>query len=108
MVFHTSIFSIFFLLGSSCLLVGRFVVVPPTAFGEASGSIKVEVFGQVGPLQFSWTSGETQQNLTSLGAGMYSVNISDSICEIVLGPIVLAHPGDANADCKVIFSLLCE
>ena len=42
------------------------------------GAINLQVSGGLGPYSFSWTNGSTQQNLTGLSAGTYTVTVTDA------------------------------
>lgn len=46
-------------------------------FGEMTGSIEVEVSGGALPYSFSWSNGETTQNIDSLAANSYALMITD-------------------------------
>jgi gliding motility-associated-like protein/uncharacterized repeat protein (TIGR01451 family) len=52
--------------------------------GEQTGFIEIEVFGGTQPYTFSWSNGETTQNIYNLTAGMYSLLIEDvNGCDLV-------------------------
>jgi len=44
---------------------------------EKDGEVKINVKGGVRPYKFVWSTGDTTQNLTNIGAGNYSVRITD-------------------------------
>jgi len=44
---------------------------------EKDGEVKINVRGGVRPYTFVWSTGDTTQNLTNIGAGNYSVRITD-------------------------------
>jgi len=46
--------------------------------GNNNGSIDLTVVGGTMPYQFKWNTGETTQNLSSLAAGSYSVDVTDA------------------------------
>lgn len=46
-------------------------------FGGASGTIAVDVFGGVLPYSFSWNSGQTTEDIATIPAGNYILNITD-------------------------------
>ncbi len=43
----------------------------------ANGTINITVAGGEGPYNFSWSNGETTEDISNLGPGTYTVNISD-------------------------------
>ena len=50
--------------------------------GGSDGSIDLSVSGGSGSYTYSWSNGETTQDLTSLSAGSYSVTVTDAICSM--------------------------
>lgn len=46
--------------------------------GAANGSIDITVGGGEGPYTFNWSNGETTEDVSNLGPGSYTVNISDA------------------------------
>ena len=48
-------------------------------FGEATGAINLNVTGGTAPYSYLWSNGSTNQNLTDLVAGIYSVTVSDAV-----------------------------
>ncbi len=46
--------------------------------GNMNGAISLNVTGGSGAYTFAWSNGTTQQNLTNLGSGSYTVLVSDS------------------------------
>jgi outer membrane protein OmpA-like peptidoglycan-associated protein len=49
-----------------------------SCFGEQSGAIDISVSGGVGPYTYKWSNGATTQDLESVGAGKYSVVMTDA------------------------------
>ena len=47
-------------------------------YGDNTGTIELTVTGSTGAVTFSWDDGSTAQNRTNLGAGNYSVSVTDS------------------------------
>jgi arylsulfatase A-like enzyme len=50
---------------------------PVTCFGNANGSLTLQIVGGISPFSFQWNDGSTQQNRTNLAAGNYTVTILD-------------------------------
>jgi hypothetical protein len=46
--------------------------------GDNSGNVNVEVMGGTPEYMFNWSNGETSQNLISMNAGIYTVDIYDA------------------------------
>ncbi|WP_156026811.1 OmpA family protein [Sporocytophaga myxococcoides] len=46
--------------------------------GEKSGIVNITVVGGTGPYVYKWSNGATTQDLTEVGAGSYSVTLSDA------------------------------
>lgn len=45
--------------------------------GDMAGAIDVIVIGGVGPLTYSWSSGQTSEDISALAAGTYTITITD-------------------------------
>ena len=82
-------------------------ITQPLCYGDSNGSITTNPSGGVAPFTYLWSNGETTQNLTGLGIGVYSVTISDlNGCQqssnvMVSQPQMLgyvAETGDVNCD----------
>lgn len=50
----------------------------PLCFGETNGSIDLVVAGGTAPYSFAWSDGQSTEDPANLGAGIYSVIVSDS------------------------------
>jgi outer membrane protein OmpA-like peptidoglycan-associated protein len=53
-------------------------IVNVSCFSDKSGAIDIAVSGGVGPYSYKWNSGAVTQDLESVGAGKYNVQIADS------------------------------
>lgn len=53
-------------------------ITEPACMGISNGSIVLSVTGGIAPYTFLWNTGSTEQNLTELIAGAYSVEVTDS------------------------------
>ena len=62
-----------------------------SCFGEHDGSIEATIDGE-DPFQYSWSTGDTTQSITGLGAGDYDVLITDANGCMASGSIVLNQP----------------
>jgi hypothetical protein len=60
------------------------VVVTPTltnvnCFGDKTGAINLGISGGKPPLTYLWSTGNTSQNLLNIGAGTYTITVTDSV-----------------------------
>ena len=75
--------------------------------GAATGSIVISVQGGTAPLTFAWSNGSTQQNLSNITAGNYTVTITDvNLCSQTSSAItvtesaaIVVTPSVTNASC---------
>jgi hypothetical protein len=49
----------------------------PVCFDDKNGSISVQAVGGVGPYAFAWTNGNSANAILKIGAGNYSVTVTD-------------------------------
>jgi len=49
----------------------------PLCFQGTNGSIELQVVGGVAPYTYQWSTGATSRNLTNVGAGNYTVRVTD-------------------------------
>ncbi|MCX6257829.1 MAG: T9SS type A sorting domain-containing protein [Bacteroidia bacterium] len=64
----------------------------PLCHGSSDGSIDLNVTGGTTPYTFIWNTGATDQNLTNIGVGSYSVTIYDMHSCSVSGSFVVTQP----------------
>ena len=50
-----------------------------TCSGSPTGSVDVEISGGMAPYTYSWNNGETTQDLMDVGAGTYSLTVTDDL-----------------------------
>ncbi len=53
-------------------------IVNAQCFGDGDGSIDISVSGGIAPYTYSWSSGQTTQDLTSLAGGNYTLTVTDA------------------------------
>lgn len=79
-----------------------------TCNGGNDGAINLTASGGTGALSFSWSSGETTEDITGLTAGLYTVTVTDqngcsntnSISALIVEPNVVLN-GYTTFDCPV-------
>ena len=47
-------------------------------FGQSTGSIDLSIIGGTAPFAYTWSNGQTTQDIAGLSAGIYSVSITDT------------------------------
>ncbi len=53
--------------------------IDPACYGQKSGSVYVKAKGGKPPYDFEWSNGEYAQNLIGLGAGKYTLTVTDKL-----------------------------
>ncbi len=69
-----------------------FIPLDATCNGGSTGSITLLINGGVGPFIYSWDNGATTQNLNSIPAGTYIVDVTDNNNCHATGGIILQEP----------------
>ncbi|MCX6258073.1 MAG: gliding motility-associated C-terminal domain-containing protein, partial [Bacteroidia bacterium] len=86
---HTQAFAIV----QPLLLVLDAQITIVSCYADSSGSIDLTVNGGITPYQYSWSTGSTNQDISSLTAGTYLVTVSDNNNCIGTGSYVISQPG---------------
>ncbi len=61
--------------------------------GDGNGTITVTPDGGTMPYTYLWSNGPTDQNLSNLGPGTYTLTITDgNMCELILPPVTITEP----------------
>lgn len=71
--------------------------VPVLCYGFTTGSATLLVNGGTSPYAFSWSNGSTSQNLNNIGAGTYTVTITDNNGCVAYTGTVISQPADSLA-----------
>ena len=62
-------------------------------YGQSTAAILINVNGGTTPYSYLWSDGSTNQNLTGVGAGNYTVNITDANgCTTSIAGIAISQP----------------
>ncbi len=64
----------------------------PLCHGEATGDVSTSVSGGITPYTYSWTTGATTANITSVSAGSYRVIVTDGVGNTVRDSVTLIAP----------------
>ncbi|MEO8147352.1 MAG: T9SS type A sorting domain-containing protein [Bacteroidia bacterium] len=81
------------------------IVVTPTitnvsCFGSVNGSIVLSVTGGVGPYTYQWSSGSTDNFITGLAAGNYTVTVTDANSCSVTVIVPVTQPAELTCICN--------
>ncbi|MEZ4756917.1 MAG: SprB repeat-containing protein [Flavobacteriales bacterium] len=63
-----------------------------SCFGKKNGTIDAAVTGGVPPYQYSWTTGDSIEDLSGLPSGYYELTVVDALGNGVRTPITLTEP----------------
>ena len=79
-----------------------------TCFGETNGKVSIEVNGGSSPYRYNWSDGSQQMNLSRVGAGDYSLTITDNMgCTFDLNTTV-AEPTALTLTLDTVQHNLCK
>lgn len=82
---------------------------PITCFGDENGMINLTIGGGIPPYQIVWSGPDgfssTEQNLSNLGAGNYSVVVTDSLNCISTSDIEILSPDSITATFNIVNNL---
>lgn len=67
-------------------------LISPNCSGDMNGMINQTLTGGSGPLSCIWANGESTEDIMNVGAGIYSVTITDSLGCIILYSYTLTEP----------------
>ena len=76
-------------------------------FGESTGAIDVTVTGGTIPYSYSWSNGETTQDLTNVGAGNYQLILTDNNGCFLTTNYTLTQPNAALSTTNSVTDVSC-
>jgi len=76
-------------------------------FGEKTGAIDISVSGGVGPYTYKWSSGASTQDLESVGADKYSVQVTDAKGCVKKLEAEITQPADLLVKVENVVHILC-
>lgn len=79
-----------------------------TCNGGSDGSISLSVVNGTAPFSYSWSNSDTTASLINIGAGTYSVTVTDGVMNNLTGTYVITEPSaisivvniDSNVSCN--------
>ena len=78
-----------------------------SCFGNRDGSIDLIVIYGEGPYEFLWSTGDTIEDLDSLSAGMYYVEVTDKNDSIVIDSIEIMEPESLATNVEIHNEISC-
>jgi gliding motility-associated-like protein len=84
-----------FTLSEPAVLSSSFTQADVNCFGESTGSIDLNVTGGTAPYTYAWSNGALSQDISGLGAGSYSVVVTDANGCTTSESIVINQPASA-------------
>jgi len=76
-------------------------------YGDNTGSIDLDVSGGTEPFTYSWTSGQTTEDISNLFAGTYGYTIIDDNGCTLGGSVVISEPAQPLTVTEVITDVNC-
>jgi gliding motility-associated-like protein len=77
-------------------------------FGYSTGSVAIQVSGGTAPYSYVWSNGATTQNISGVGAGMYTVTVTDfNGCTFSLNQVVGQPAAALSASAVQTQSVAC-
>ncbi len=89
------------------IIVSSSTVQAPLCFNDANGSISPTIQGAVSPINYNWSNGDNTQNIINLGAGNYSLTITDADGCIGNYDTLLIEPNELKTDTASV-SIPCD
>lgn len=79
-----------------------------SCFGNETGLINISVSGGVAPYEYSWSNGATTEDIANVGAGRYSVTVTDANGCVQTGETVINEPPPFVASVAEVVNIKCN
>lgn len=77
-------------------------------FGDGNGFIDLTISGNINPMIYTWSNGETTEDLMDLGPGTYSVTIEETDGCITYFDFIITEPPLLTLDTTETFNIICH
>lgn len=84
------------------------VVQNVSCFGESTGAINLTISGGVAPYSYSWSNGALTEDLTNIGAGNYSVTVTDVNGCTISDSFTITQPASALSKTEAVQQITCS
>ncbi|HZG01213.1 MAG TPA: SprB repeat-containing protein, partial [Chitinophagales bacterium] len=78
-----------------------------SCFGLFDGTASVEALGGIPPYAYNWSNGDSLENITNIGSGIYDVTVTDSIGCTVSGNFIVSEPAAVEPGATVTDVSFC-
>jgi hypothetical protein len=86
-----------FVITQSTAIIHSLIKTNVSCFGASNGSVNLTVTGGVAPYTFTWSNGQTTEDISGLTAGTYSVVIKDANnCTVTSTATAIIQPSPLN------------
>ena len=82
--------------------------IPVLCFGDTTANLVPVVVGGTGPYTLAWSTGSVDTALYNLGAGSYSVTVTDAVGDMDTAYIEVTQPESIVTSTTVIQDLICD
>lgn len=89
--------------GINLTLVG----IDPSCNDACDGSIDATVTNAILPVSYSWSSGQSTEDLTGICAGNYVLTVTDGIGETATAPVTLINPDTISIQTNTLTDVSC-
>ncbi len=88
-------------------LVATNIVIPVSCYNGQDGTASVLPTGGTTPYTYSWSTGNTSSNIINLGAGAYSVSVTDNKNCMITLPVIINEPSALTSTISNVVNATC-